>query len=81
LFGSCAKNLQNQDRNIDNAIEDMKDSEKFDLQGRLMMLASQFETRIEPHPLSKSDLNSGNPFIYESMRTGIEIKTTQTNSG
>lgn len=83
LFGSYAKNLQTPDSDIDIAIviEDLKDSEKFDLQVRLMMLASQFDTRIEPHPLSKSDLNSGNPFAYEIMRTGIEIKTVETHSG
>lgn len=82
LFGSYAKNLQTPDSDIDIAIviEDLKDSEKFDLQVRLMMLASQFVTRIEPHPLSKSDINSDNPFVYEIMRTGIEIKATQTHS-
>ena len=83
LFGSYSKKLQTPDSDIDIAIviEDLKDSEKFDLQVRLMMLASQFDSRIEPHPLSKCDLNSDNPFVHEIMRTGIEIKATQTHSG
>jgi len=80
LFGSCAKN-QDLDIYSTIVIADMNDFEKFDLKVRLMMLASPFDKRSEPRPLLKSDLNSDNPFAYESMRTGIEIKTTQTHSG
>jgi uncharacterized protein len=75
LFGSFAKNNQRPESDIDIAliIDNLKDSDKFDVQVRLMLLASKFDSRIEPHPLSKQDLISGNPFVHEIRRTGIEI--------
>lgn len=75
LFGSYAKNSQGPDSDIDIAlfIENLDDSDKFDTQVQLMLLASQFDTRIEPHPISQQDLISGNPFILEIKRTGKEI--------
>lgn len=75
LFGSYAKNNQRLDSDIDIAliIEHLNDSDKFDTQVQLMLLAAQFDSRIEPHPLSKQDLLSNNPFINELKNTGIEI--------
>jgi hypothetical protein len=46
------------------------------MQVRLMMIASQIDSRIEPHPISKQELNSNNPFAIEIRRTGIELKVT-----
>jgi predicted nucleotidyltransferase len=76
LFGSYAKNNQKPESDIDIAliIDDLKDSDKFDMQVQLMLLASKFDSRIEPHPLSKQDLISDNPFVHEIKKTGIEIK-------
>ena len=75
LFGSFAKNNERPDSDIDIAliIDNFKDSDKFDIQVQLMLLASQYDSRIEPHPLSKQDLISDNPFVYEIRKTGIEI--------
>ena len=76
LFGSFAKNEQRPESDIDIAlvIDNLKDGDKFDIQVQLMLLASKFDTRIEPHPLSMQDLISDNPFVYEIKRTGIEIR-------
>lgn len=76
LFGSYAKQSDRVDSDIDVAliIDNLKDDEKFDLQVQLMLLASGFDMRIEPHPISLNDFNSGNPFAWEIKRTGIEIK-------
>jgi uncharacterized protein len=77
LFGSYARNNFRAESDIDIAlvIEHLPDSEKFETQVRLMLLASQFDSRIEPHPLSKQDLlSSNNPFAAEIRRTGIEFK-------
>jgi len=76
LFGSYAKGKSNQDSDIDLALifKDLDDSEKFDIQVQLMLIASQIDSRIEPHPISFNDFNSGNPFVVEIQRTGIEIK-------
>jgi uncharacterized protein len=75
LFGSFAKKNQRPESDIDIAliIDNLKDSDKFDIQVQLMLLASKFDSRIEPHPLSKLDLISGNPFVHEIKKTGIEI--------
>ena len=76
LFGSFAKKSQRPESDIDIAliIDNLKDTEKFDIQVQLMLLAAEFDSRIEPHPLSKQDLISDSPFIYEIKKTGIEIK-------
>ena len=55
-------------------IKNLEDADRFDFQVQLMMLASQYDTRIEPHPLSTEDLDSGNPFVHEILTSGIEIK-------
>ncbi|MBN1185850.1 MAG: nucleotidyltransferase domain-containing protein [Bacteroidales bacterium] len=75
IFGSYARNLENKDSDIDIALvfESISDSEKFDLQVQLILLASQIDSRIEPHPISKADFNSNKPFIAEIQKTGIEI--------
>lgn len=76
LFGSYAKGKQNDNSDIDLAliIDHLSDSEKFDLQIQLMLTASQFDIRIEPHPLSIEEFYSSSPFAAEIKRTGIEIR-------
>lgn len=81
LFGSFAKGKQKEDSDIDVAliIDHLSDAEKFDVQVQLMLTASQFDVRIEPHPLSIEDFYSSNPFVAEIKRTGIEIKPRTPN--
>ncbi|MCE7064402.1 nucleotidyltransferase domain-containing protein [Dyadobacter sp. CY326] len=77
LFGSYARNNSRAESDIDIAlvIEHLPDNERFDMQVRLMLLASQFDSRIEPHPISKQDMLSlDNPFATEIRKTGIEFK-------
>ena len=77
LFGSYARKMNNPSSDIDIAlvIENLNDNEKFDLQVQLILLASRFDSRIEPHPVSKDDFNSSNPFIVEIKKDCIEIET------
>lgn len=81
LFGSYAKQKENPDSDIDIAfvIPNINDDEKFDLQVQLMLIASDFDMRIEPHLISEEDFFSGNPFVAEIKRTGIEIKPRKHN--
>ena len=74
IFGSFAYNKERFESDIDIAliIDNLNDNDKFDLQVQLMLLASKFDTRIEPHPVSKQDLNLNNPFVAE-IKKGIEI--------
>ncbi|MEX2592606.1 MAG: nucleotidyltransferase domain-containing protein [Anditalea sp.] len=76
LFGSYAKGKQKDDSDIDLAliIDRLHDNEKFDMQIQLMLLASDYDIRIEPYPLSIDDFHSSNPLAAEIKRTGIEIK-------
>jgi predicted nucleotidyltransferase len=75
LFGSYAKNDQRPESDIDIAlvIDGLKDSDKFDLQVQLILLAAQFDSWIEPHPISKQELATGNPFAAEIIKTGKGI--------
>ena len=81
VFGSYASRTDRPNSDIDLAFvfRDLKDEAKFDLQVQLMLLASDFDMRIEPHPISNSDFNSGNPFAVEIKETGIEIETQMLN--
>ncbi|MBI4646783.1 MAG: nucleotidyltransferase domain-containing protein [Bacteroidia bacterium] len=76
LFGSYANNTWNADSDIDIAIiyKFPIKIDRFDFQVQLLTMASDIDTRIEPHPILLSDFNINNPFAYEIMKTGIEIK-------
>ncbi|MBI9038503.1 MAG: nucleotidyltransferase domain-containing protein [Bacteroidales bacterium] len=82
IFGSYAKQKDRPDSDIDIAliINNLSDDEKFDLQVQLMLLASDFDMRIEPHPISDKDFDSENPFVAEIKRTGIEIEPRTPNT-
>ncbi len=75
LFGSFAKGKSNTDSDIDIALvfKNLDDSNRFMVQVQLMLLASQIDSRIEPHPISLNDFQSGNPFVAEIQKTGLEI--------
>jgi len=75
IFGSYAKGKSTEDSDIDLALifRNLDDSKRFDLQVQLMLLAAKIDSRIEPHPISQEDFNSGNPFVVEIKKTGIEV--------
>jgi predicted nucleotidyltransferase len=75
LFGSYANGKYTTDSDIDLALifKHLDDSMRFDTQVQLMLLASKIDSRIEPHPISSNDFNSGSPFSFEIRKTGIEI--------
>ena len=55
-------------------VNNLDDSDKFDLQVQLLLLASKFDNRIEPYLISTEDFLAENPFAFEIMKTGIEIE-------
>ncbi len=75
LFGSHAKGNSTEDSDIDLALifKNLDDSKRFDTQIKLMLLASNIDSRIEPHPISHEDFYSDNPFVVEIKKTAIEI--------
>ncbi len=76
LFGSYAKKVDREGSDIDLAliIDNLEDDDRFDLQVQLMLMASDFDIRIEPHPISNKNFNFNNPFVAEILKTGIEIE-------
>src|SRR6056297_1946501 len=75
LFGSRARDKQRYNSDIDVALifDNLKDTDKFDIQVQLILIASQIDSRIEPHPLSVDDLNTVTPFAHEITTTGVEL--------
>jgi predicted nucleotidyltransferase len=73
LFGSYAKNIQNQDSDIDVAIVFQNLENRLDMQLNLMKWRRKFDLSIEPHPFDKSDFNVNNPFAYEIIKTGVNL--------
>jgi len=76
LFGSFAKNTESDDSDIDIALvfKNIGEENKFDLQVQLMLYASEYDLRIEPHPFSEEEFNSWHPLAVEIKKTGSEIK-------
>ena len=75
LFGSYAGGNPSQNSDIDIAVvlKDLHDGGRFDVQVKLMLLAAQVDTRIEPHPVSQKDFSRDSPFSKEIKRTGFKI--------
>jgi len=74
LFGSYAKGNFNDDSDIDLAIVFNNLTDRFSTQVKLLMLTTKFDTRIEPHPIDKKDFVISNPFVYEILKYGYELK-------
>lgn len=51
----------------------MPDEKRFEMQVQLSLLASEIDTRIEPHPFDKSDFESDFLLTDEIKKRGIEI--------
>lgn len=75
LFGSYAKNKHTEYSDIDLAFifDNQKQIDYFDLQVLMLTLASDIDSRIEPHPMSSEDFTPENPLAYEILITGKEI--------
>ncbi len=73
LFGSYAKNRQNEDSDIDVALVFQNLENRFEMQLKLMKWRRKFDLSIEPHPFDKSDFNVSNPFAYEIIQTGMDL--------
>jgi len=61
-------------------ISDLDDNKKFDLQVQLILIASKFDSRIEPHPISANESIENSPFYDEILKTGIEIEVQEPDS-
>jgi predicted nucleotidyltransferase len=73
LFGSFAKESDNNDSDIDIALVFKNVGDIFDMQIELMKLRRNVDLRIEPHPFDEEDFDTYNPVAREILKHGIEI--------
>lgn len=74
LFGSYAKGTQHADSDIDLAFIFKSTDDIIDMQIELMMMRTDDELMIEPHPFSLSDFEPSNPMASEIIKNGIELR-------
>lgn len=77
LFGSHAKGLAKPYSDIDLCVvSPYFGKDEISEAAKLRLLAYDIDWRIEPHPISTKDLKiRANPFVYEILTYGIEIKS------
>ena len=76
LFGSYAKGTAHDQSDIDVCFfsRSFENQRLVDIVFQLMKLANKYRGfDIEPHAFPVSELNSGNPFVNEILRTGKEL--------
>lgn len=78
LFGSYSKNTYNENSDIDLALVFENIENKFQFQVEMLMLTTDIDTRIEPHPFSLDEFITKNPFVKEILKYGLELKSNTT---
>ena len=79
LFGSYATGSEKEDSDIDIALIISNMEDFFETQMLLMRHRRKIDLRIEPHPIGVLEFTNMNPFAYEIIKTGIEIKIEKDN--
>ena len=74
LFGSYAKGIQKENSDIDLAIIIDEKEMTFETEVKLMIIRNGEETIIEPHPFTKEEFDTGNPFVNQIIKNGERIK-------
>lgn len=76
LFGSHARGSADKWSDIDIAIiSSSLSNDRFDERLRLMKLASEIDSRIEPVPFRADTFIDEDPLVWEIKKEGISIKT------
>jgi len=74
LFGSFAKGNNHEDSDIDVAIISNDIKGKFGERVPFMMISSEIDLRIEPHPINTEDYkNNATALINEIRKNGIQL--------
>ena len=74
LFGSYVSGNTREDSDIDIAVvSDSFTGDPVDDMTMLLLLKSNIDNRIEPHPFLPDDFTEANPFAREIMETAIRI--------
>lgn len=73
LFGSFARGTFHRDSDIDIAVVLDGEFDLFDTRLTLMSVRREFDSRIEPHPISEREFNEDNPLAAEILHHGVPI--------
>ncbi|MCF6270030.1 MAG: nucleotidyltransferase domain-containing protein [Melioribacteraceae bacterium] len=73
LFGSFAKGTNHSDSDIDLAFVFKSVDDIIDRQIELMIMRTDDDLNIEPHPFRLSDFENSNPVVQEILKYGIEL--------
>ncbi len=73
LFGSYAKGTFHKDSDLDLAIVFKTVDDIIERQIELMIMRTDDELIIEPHPFRLSDFEESNPVVHEILKNGIEL--------
>lgn len=73
LFGSFARGTFHSDSDIDVAVVLGGEFDLFDTRLTLMRVRREFDSRIEPHPISEKEFNQDNPLVAEILHHGVPI--------
>ena len=74
LFGSYAKGLQKENSDIDLAIVLDENERTFDTEVKMMIIRNGEETIIEPHPFTKEEFDTVNPFVNQIIKNSERIR-------
>ena len=75
LFGSYAKGYATEQSDVDICffLRDYGGKERVDMGIRLLRIARSYKAYFEPLVFETSEIERGNPFVNEILRTGLEI--------
>ncbi len=74
LFGSYAKEQQNENSDIDLAIVLDQKEKTFDTEVKLMVIRQGDETLIEPHAFTVEEFNRSTPIVGQILDYGKRIR-------
>ena len=74
LFGSYINGNPHEESDIDIAVIFSDYNNRLDRQMELLKLTRKVDTRIEPHPFREKEFEMSNPFVYEIVTYGQEIR-------
>jgi predicted nucleotidyltransferase len=75
LFGSYAKGTADILSDVDVCffLQDYNGKERVDVEIRLLRIARDYKAYFEPLVFETAEIERGNPFVNEVLRTGLEL--------
>lgn len=74
MFGSCVRESNHENSDIDIAIVLSNNNKSFDTEVKLRTLRTGEETLIEPHAFNKDEFALNNPMAFQIINSGLKLK-------